>query len=74
MDKTNPNQCIAMFNHTKDSDSGTWDILTTLCNRGRGKNYDKAIVLAQRGIAFLLILIDIEFVQINHFIMRQQRQ
>ena len=50
LNKTDPNACGATIQHAKYSDSGTWNIVTFLCSRGRGKNQDNAIVVVERGI------------------------
>ena len=49
LNKTDPNACGATIQHAKYSDSGTWNIVTFLCSRGRGKNQDQAIVVVDRG-------------------------
>ena len=49
LNRTNPNSCVVSFESANYTDSGTWDITTFPCSRGRGKNHDKAVVVVDRG-------------------------
>ena len=49
LNKANPNECRVTFQHVKETDSGTWNIITTVCSRGRGKYHDKALLDVQRS-------------------------
>ena len=49
LNREDPNKCVVTFQHAKKTDIGTWNILTTLCSRGRGKNNDQATVSVYEG-------------------------
>ena len=48
--RDDPNKCEVIFQHALDTDIGNWNLLTTLCSRGRGKNTDQTIVTVYEGI------------------------
>ena len=49
LNREDPHRCMVTFRNAKKTDSGTWNIRTTLCSRGRGKNSGQAIVYFYNG-------------------------
>ena len=49
LNRDDPNKCAVTFQNALDTDIGNWNILTTLCSRGRGKNTDQTIVTVYEG-------------------------
>ena len=62
LNRTNPNACVVSFEAAKYTDSGTWDITTLRCSRGRGKHHDKAVVVVERGNIFYTVIFKISLV------------